>query len=695
MIAIDTETTGLDFKFGAKPFMVTICERDKEPVFWEWDVDPFTREVNPPQEDVDDIKALLASSDAYCLQNSKFDVKALETIGIKNWRWDITNDTLIAGHLLASNHAHNLTDMVVEYLGVNIEPLELEMKEACTEARRLVRTKAFKRDFGEWMTAKEGLECMPSAKEKCWKFDMWLPRAIAVCLEYKKDHPWWSVTSKYSNADSYFTVRLWDVMEAELKRRELWEIYLERIKVIPVAFRIEDYGVTINKERKDELYIEYEEESDKSHRICVNLADGDLKKLPVNGRSNALNDVIFNKFGLQSNKMTKKGNDSMDKDVLEHWMLTLPARSKPYLFVKNLRAYRKRKTAMGYMEGYEKFWRPLTNGLFPDNELWNWYRLHPFLNATGTDTLRWSSNNPNEQNISKKEGFNLRYCFGPAPGREWWSCDAQNIELRLPAYEAREEAMIELFERPNDGPYYGSNHLLVAHILHPRKFEACRNDKGEIDGRIFKKRYADTLYQYTKNGNFAVQYGAIATSGTADRAYHVEGAQLRIQARFNKVAKLNQWCIQYANKHGYIETIPDKTVNPTKGYPLLCTRTQYGRVLETVPLNYRIQGTACWWMMKAMIRVDAKLEEWRRHGFDGQIVMQVHDEMVFDFPKSTTHPSVDRANEGTGKAKWRTSNLWRIREIQRIMALGGDDIGIPTPVSCEYHEHDWSKGVTM
>lgn len=307
-----------------------------------------------------------------------------------------------------------------------------------------------------------------------------------------------------------------------------------------------------------------------------------------------------------------------------------------------------------------------------------WYVLHPNLNPTGTSTLRWSCSNPNEQQISKQEGYNLRYGFGPGPGREWWSGDAQNIELRLPAYEAGETEMIQLFERPNDPPYFGSNHLLVFDTLHPEKFAK--------HGKEVKKVFESTWYQWTKNGNFAVQYGAIDRDdgeGTADRAYHVPGAQKRIKARFNKIAGLNDRCIAYAEKYGYVETMPDKTVDPKRGYPLLCTRTEYNRILPTVPLNYRIQGTAMWWMMKAMIRCQEYLDELNRSDPRGfYLIMQVHDELVFDFPK------------GRGKEPHR-EHLPKIRALRRMMEEGGQDIGIPTPVSFKYHPNNWSEEVAI
>lgn len=349
----------------------------------------------------------------------------------------------------------------------------------------------------------------------------------------------------------------------------------------------------------------------------------------------------------------------------------------------------------------------------------NWYVLHPSLNPTGTNTLRWSCSSPNEQNISKKgidvpckacgdggldptgefkcrtckgEGsvvMNLRYCFGPAPGREWWSLDAKNIELRIPAYESGELELIELFENPDAPPYYGSNHMLIFHILHPDKWDAAAREMGEAKAAGYcKKKYADTWYQWTKNGNFAVQYGAVDRedgTGTADLAYHVPGAQRRIAVRFAKQDALNKRCIRFAEQHGYVETLPDRTVDPARGYPLMCTRTQWGRILPTVPLNYRVQGSAMWWTQKAMIRTDEQLMAWRsRDRYDGRISMQVHDELVFDLPKRA-HPKRDP----------KRSNLGRVRLLQKLMEAGGDDIGIPTPVGVEFHEENWQDGVTF
>jgi hypothetical protein len=721
MISVDTETTGIDIRHGARPFFVTICKPGGAQLFWEWDVDPLTREIIPQtdryklQDDLDEIYETIMSADGLVLQNCKFDVTALNSLDSrfgKDWPWAKTYDTLIGGHLLASNRPHNLTDMAVQYLGWDIYPYEQRVQVACNAARRIARSQR-----EEWMIAKADLPCMPSAKETVWKYDMWLPRTLLLDMGAKQLADWiggsedeaikWgSVLREYSNVDSAVTLSLMAVQIEQFKRLGLWEIYLERLKVLRVAYLIESRGITVSAKRLEEKQKEYLEESRKAERICIGIAEdmGFELTMPKAGMNKTLTTFCFSEKGLNLPivKETGNGNPSMDKEALEEYKTRLPEKSVARLFINKLAVKRKRDTAINYMDSYRRYWcrlssddaetficncnRTCYSGKCGDcgwvHPYEGWFILYSTLNPTGTDTLRWSSQNPNEQNISKQEGFNLRYSFGPAPGREWWSFDAKNIELRLPAYESGEDALIYIFERPKDPPYFGSYHLAMFDALHP--------DKYAKDGKKCKDIYESTWYQWTKNGNFAMIYGC--QKAKADATYRVVGAYEKIRDKFPKIAKLSDLQIAYAEKHGYVETIPDKNVNPRRGYPLLCSRTEQGGILPTVPLNYHIQGSACWWMGKAMWRVQ-EFFDWLNAGkkFAGQrwpggyhLILQVHDELVPDMP----------SGKGKGENPY-DYNLPVAKEIARLMALGGDDFGIPTPVGGEFHEHNWSEGTVL
>jgi len=609
------------------------------------------------------------------IQNSKFDVGGLEQLGcVPNWPWERTWDTLLAEHLLASNRQKDLTSLALIYLSEDIKPYEDAVRKASMEARSIAR-----KSYPNWRIANKDDPTMPSAKETTWKYDMWLPRAIAKEECYPKDHPWWEVTSEYANADSAVTLPIFVCQVKLLKQRDLWEIYLERLKLLPIIYKMERQGVTLSSQRLDKLVADYEQESGRCARVCLNIAHdmGCELELPKSGNNKSLRTFVFDKLKLPVVQTSDKtGEPSLDKKVVEQYETLLPPRSKQLLFVRNLRGKRKRDTALTYMASYRRFWRPVA-------DIRHWYRLHPSLNITGTDTTRCSSQYPNEQNISKQEGFNLRYCFGPAPGREWWSLDGKNLELRLPAYESGEQELVDLFERSKEPPYYGSVHLLNFSTVYPdlwaKELKVAGFDKV---GPHCKKKYEGSWYQWCKNGGFAVQYGAVDRDdgeGTADVAFHKPGAHALLKSRFSKLEKLNRKCINHAEKNGFVETIPDKTVNPRRGYPLLCTRTEYGRIKPTVPLNYHIQGSAGWWMCKAEIRCQPLLEELTAKDPRGYyMIMQIHDELVFDFP---FEPDM--------------GNLPKIQECKRLMELGGDDYGIPTPVDIEYNPENWSEGETV
>lgn len=650
-ISLDTETTGLDLWHGAKPFLVTICDSEG-PKAWEWDVDPNTREPKIPNRDKRQIRERIREAQRIYMHNAKFDAKVLDVGGIWRdpWPWEKTVDTQYSAHLLNSKLPSNLTAQTLYWLGVDLNPLEERMSKAVKSAR------AEAKKLG-WRMAQKGLPEMPSAKGTVWKFDMWLLRALVK--EGLSDEEDAETVVEYANGDSSATYHLGTVFEKIIADRGLTAIHETRQKLVPIVHRMEDHGITLSRKRLREQERVYQREKEEINERCVEIAaerDYELE-LPKSGNNKSLSTFAFDVLKMPVVAKTPTGKPALDQDVLDDWLSKLEDSPEQYEFARLLRDYRKRSTALTYLEGYKRFWLRLS---------YNSRILHPSLNPTGTDTLRWSSSNPNEQNISKKKGFNLRYCFGPRPGRIWISLDYDNLELRIPAYESGEQAMIDIFERPDEPPYFGSYHLLNASIVYPDEFWPIAEQKGE-----FKKRYASTLYQWIKNFGFAVSYGAMEPSGTADRAAHRPGAQRMVMDKLKEHSRLNQYYIDYAEKHGYVETIPDREVDPERGYPLVCTRTDYGRVLPTVPLNYHVQGTACWVMMRAMIKVQDYLDTL---GDGWKMVMNVHDEIVLDFPSSKRYKP-------------------KVNKVRKLMESVGEAIGIPLTVGVDYHPNNWAQAV--
>ncbi len=682
MISLDTEDTGVDFYHGARPFFVTLCRENGEQRWWggpenPWPVDPLTRRPDVSYEDLIQIQSEIDAADRITGHNIRFDVKALSftfaDAGLAlHWPWEKTHDTLIAGHLLASNRPHNLTDMVMEYLNYDIEPLEKALEEAVNQARRYCRS-----HLKTWRIANEDDPELPSAKEKTWRFDYWLPMLLADRLGYSE---WLTVLRDYSNADSATSLALWKVLEKQLHERHLWKIYKERLKLLPIALELENRGVTVNQRRVVELLDKFQAKLAESEKTCVSVAkkyNYDLV-MPKGPSSGSLNTFVFDVLKLSVVNHTKKTyNPSFDSKIaIPHYLDEYDKDTDEHLFVKNVAKARKRKTSLDALNGYLRF------GLHNGNP-GRWLQLHTSANPTGTDTLRWSFKQPNTSNVSKQEieclecrgdgcdecnhtgieSFNLRYCFGPAAGREWWAMDYQNLELRIPAYESGERKMIDLFERAGDPPYFGSYHLLNCSILYPDLFWPLAEQKGE-----FKTRYAGSYYTWGKSSGLALQYGCQARK--FDQTARREGGFYEVRGNLSELFKLADSLFKFADRHGYVETIPDREVDPAHGYPILVTRTEYGKVLPTVPLAYHVQSTAMQCTNKAMIRWDKKLREWQREGFNAFLTMQGHDELVTDMPRG--------------------DNWARAQELKRLMEQSGDDIGVPLPVSCKRHRGPWS-----
>lgn len=704
----------MDLRHGCVPFLVTTCNEHGEQKFWEWEVDPITRIPQILDEDLEEIRETVESAETLVGHNFKFDCAALAAVGVTNWPWAMTEDTLIAGHLLASNQPHDLTAMVYHYLGDTIEPYEKALEEAVKKCRQMVqqarlrvkrvaaRGEASDEPLAAWRIADDDLPEMPSAKGELWRADYWLPRAMVKWLwetseacrfyndqgqdweaeetilgfvtdkagwEYRPpeiadgDHPWWAVLSTYANADSASTVALWRVLRGEIDRRGLGKIYRERMRCVPVTAKMEERGVTLSKSRLDETATRFREESAADGAVCVGIAAsmGYELTLPKSGNNKSLVEFAFGtpyapNLRLPVVVRTDTGGPSLSKPAIEQYLSCLPHRSKQLLFIQKLSGKRSRDTADTYMTGYQRYWLPTEDS--------DTYRLHPSFNQTGTDTLRFSCSNPNAQNISKKEGYTLRYLYGPGPGREWWSLDYENIELKIPGYKAPEQAMIDLFEKPNEAPYFGSYHLLNASYMYPELFAAT-------PGKAFKDKYKATWYQWGKNASFAMIYGC--QEAKFDATAHKPGAYKMLRERLPNLFKYADKWVVYANKHGYVETIPDKTVDPTRGYPILCGRTEYGKISPTIPLNYHIQSTAMQCTAKAMVRVHEYLEHLtqrtKRKYF---MTLQVHDELVIDMPKG-------------GKA-----NLPIVLEIKKLMEESGRDIDVPLTVAYSYHPTTWA-----
>ena len=538
-----------------------------------------------------------------------------------------------------------------------------------------------------------------------------------------------------------------DSSQGALAEEGLTDIYRKRLALLPITYAMENRGVPIRTDRikaRRKEFIDWATESTaaceavvrtlpyykkellpKEKELQAKAVKKAAKQKPslfkeddpaealeegealikansvINLRSTLqLRTILFSKIrglGLKPGRRAKTGF-STDKDTIKELRDTTDPEHPGFKFIHNLAIVRKAVKHVEYLDEYTAAASPVLTTLpfkpKRGNPLNDYQILRYGLNPTGSGTLRFTSGGGggiNIQNVSKlrdlvlQKDFNLRTVYCPLPGREFYSADYSNIELRVFAYSCGDKRLIKAFE---DG---WSVHLIVAEVLWPVEFAQCKKKDGT--GECFKKIYESTLYQWTKNFVFALIYGA--GMDKADRTAHQHGAYTKLRQRFPLIDKFMEAKNREAQTKGYITTLG--------GYRLWVPEDE-----PHVAVNYFCQGSAGWAIILAMLRVDAYLtnlnstrskmrDEYRPRNMRSQrppdlessmfghhMIIQVHDELDFDFPVCN----------GTAK-KPDPMNVMVCTELKKLMEQSGDDIGLPTPVEFERHVDSWAEGVKL
>jgi DNA polymerase I len=240
-------------------------------------------------------------------------------------------------------------------------------------------------------------------------------------------------------------------------------------------------------------------------------------------------------------------------------------------------------------------------------------RLHTTFNQTATTTGRLSSTDPNLQNIPirTEQGREIRACFVAEEGCKLISADYSQVELRLLAHIAGEEVLKDIFRAGED-----VHTATAAQIL-----------GGAADPGTRSK---------AKMVNYGIVYG-LSAFGLADRLQiSQEEAQEfidRYLERFPAVAAFIRETIERATDEGHVTTLFGRI----RRIPELRSRQRQTRLLgERLAVNMVIQGTAADIIKVAMVRCR---DELRAAGLSTRLVLQIHDELLFEAPED----EVDRA----------------------------------------------------
>ncbi|NQU73463.1 MAG: DNA polymerase I, partial [Candidatus Omnitrophica bacterium] len=228
--------------------------------------------------------------------------------------------------------------------------------------------------------------------------------------------------------------------------------------------------------------------------------------------------------------------------------------------------------------------------------------LHTTFNQTVTATGRLSSSNPNLQNIPirSKLGKDLREAFEAQQGKLLMSSDYSQIELRILAHLSDDAVMKEAFKRNED--------------IHTSTARRVFNLKEEDEVASEMRRQAKII-------NFGIIYGMSAYGLGKQLGITPEDAQNYIDQymeRFQSVKRYIEFLVKEARKNGFARTMLGRR------------RPLAGKDIERLAINTPIQGTAADIIKLAMVEIS---EEFRKQKLKAVMILQVHDELLFEVPK--------------------------------------------------------------
>ncbi|HLL75525.1 MAG TPA: DNA polymerase I [Pyrinomonadaceae bacterium] len=385
-----------------------------------------------------------------------------------------------------------------------------------------------------------------------------------------------------------FTTQASDVLHGRILEQGLESIYTEiELPLAPLLYRMESAGLKVDTKVLGELSKLFGAELEKLTAQIYKVAGREFKI----GSPKQVGEVLES-LNISTGRKTSTGQVSTNRAVLDELaqQYELPRLIIEYRELDKLKAT------------YTDALPPLIG---PDG------RIHSQLNQTVTATGRLSSSEPNLQNIPIRTelGRRIRRAFVPEKGNVFVAADYSQLELRLLAHITRDEKMLEAFQTGQD------IHAQTARLVF----------KAKTPEELKEKR------RFAKIVNFAIAY-AVEPFGLSQRV-----GITRKEAR----QVIDDYYATYKGVREYMDKVPEEARE--KGF----VRSIYGRVrplptindrngqirarAEREAINMPIQGTASDIVKIAMLRVDEAL---RREGLEARMVMQVHDELLLEAPKS-------------------------------------------------------------
>ncbi|SEP66881.1 DNA polymerase I [Devosia sp. YR412] len=398
--------------------------------------------------------------------------------------------------------------------------------------------------------------------------------------------------ARYAAEDSDMTLRLWQILKPRLAAENMTTVYetLER-PLAPVLGRMEGRGIHVDRQILARLSDDFSQRAAALEAEAYELAGSNFNL----GSPKQLGEILFDRMGLEGGTKTKTGAWSTGADVLEDLAL------KGIPLARTIVDWRQLTKLMG----------TYTNAL-PEYINQRTGRVHTTYSQHSVLTGRLSSNDPNLQNIPVRtaDGRKIRTAFVAAPGKILISADYSQIELRVLAHIADIQALKDAFEEGLD------IHAMTASEMFGVPVEGMPSDV---------RRRAKAI-------NFGIIYG-ISAFGLANQLAIPRGeAGDYIKTYFERFPGIKDYMEEQRKRvkaDGFVTTIFGRKINfPNANSSHAAERS----FVERASINAPIQGSAADIIRRAMIRMEPEL---KKAGVEADMLLQVHDELIFEVPLGT------------------------------------------------------------
>ncbi|MGR8997863.1 MAG: DNA polymerase I [Gammaproteobacteria bacterium] len=422
-----------------------------------------------------------------------------------------------------------------------------------------------------------------------------------------KQIPFQAVTleqaAPYAAEDADITLRLHHALIAKLQQLPaLHKLYTEiEIPLISVLARIESNGVLIDTAMLTQQSLELA-----NHIAGIEQQAHDLAGHTFNlGSPKQIQDILYDQLKLPVLKKTPKGQPSTEESVLQELAVDYPL---PKLILEH-RSLSKLKST--YTDKLPQQVDAKTG------------RIHTSYHQAVAATGRLSSSDPNLQNIPirSEEGRKIRQAFIAPKGYKIMAADYSQIELRIMAHLSADTGLLSAFSEGLDV------HKATA---------------AEVFG-VAPDQVTNDLRRSAKAINFGLIYGMSSFGLAQQLGLSRSQAQSYIDlyfARYPGVKNYMDGIREQAREQGYVETLFGRRLYLPEIKSRNAARRQYA---ERTAINAPMQGTAADIIKRAMITTDQWLHQEKRNPDkpDAKMIMQVHDELVFEIKEDQLNHTID------------------------------------------------------